>query len=236
MPPPGHEPFLHAICADPTDDTARLVYADWLQESGDAERAEFIRVQVERARLRAAGEDSEALRTRDLEMRAGHAVKWQRELPRLRGVSWQRFWRGFVSGVTVATWQSYDRNADALFAATPIQFLTLLPLFGDHASRFAASRYLPRLIGLTILDPYAGWDAERLCRALPAGVFEWVEVRVASHQELSEGNAHAIAAAACFRATTTSLRVRGTVPDRTAAALRAALGDRVSWSAAAEQA
>lgn len=38
--------FLAAICADPGDDTARLVYADWLQEHGREERAEFIRVQV----------------------------------------------------------------------------------------------------------------------------------------------------------------------------------------------
>lgn len=42
--------FLAAICADPGDDTARLVYADWLQENGRDQRAEFIRVQVELAR------------------------------------------------------------------------------------------------------------------------------------------------------------------------------------------
>ena len=31
----------------PEDDVARLVFADWLEENGEAERAEFIRVQVE---------------------------------------------------------------------------------------------------------------------------------------------------------------------------------------------
>lgn len=44
--------LLQAIIADPADDTARLVYADWLQEQGDEARAEFVRVQVEEARTR----------------------------------------------------------------------------------------------------------------------------------------------------------------------------------------
>ncbi len=39
--------FLKAICANPADDTARLVYADWLEEHDQDERAEFIRVQIE---------------------------------------------------------------------------------------------------------------------------------------------------------------------------------------------
>src|SRR5262245_2593359 len=45
------EGFLAAIRAAPDDDTPRLVYADWLDEHGDPDRAEFIRVQVELARL-----------------------------------------------------------------------------------------------------------------------------------------------------------------------------------------
>jgi uncharacterized protein (TIGR02996 family) len=39
--------LLAAICAHPDEDTPRLVYADWLDEYGDAvdrARAEFIRV------------------------------------------------------------------------------------------------------------------------------------------------------------------------------------------------
>lgn len=35
--------LLSAICADPTDDLARLAYADWCEETGDDERAQFIR-------------------------------------------------------------------------------------------------------------------------------------------------------------------------------------------------
>src|SRR5262249_9709898 len=50
MPPTGHEPFLRAICAAPDDDAPRLVFADWLDENAEPERAEFIRLQVRLAR------------------------------------------------------------------------------------------------------------------------------------------------------------------------------------------
>jgi uncharacterized protein (TIGR02996 family) len=43
--------LLAAILAEPKEDTPRLVYADYLDENGQPERAEFIRVQVELARL-----------------------------------------------------------------------------------------------------------------------------------------------------------------------------------------
>lgn len=42
-----------AIVTEPDDDTPRLVYADWLQENGQEERAEFIRLQCELSRLEA---------------------------------------------------------------------------------------------------------------------------------------------------------------------------------------
>lgn len=42
--------LLAAILANPEEDVARLVYADWLDENGQPERAEFIRVQCELSR------------------------------------------------------------------------------------------------------------------------------------------------------------------------------------------
>lgn len=41
------EAIYRAILANPADDTPRLVYADWLQEHGQEEWAEFVRVQCE---------------------------------------------------------------------------------------------------------------------------------------------------------------------------------------------
>src|SRR5437763_16155846 len=45
-----HAAFRKAIAADPADLTSRLVYADFLEETGDpahAARAEFIRTRIE---------------------------------------------------------------------------------------------------------------------------------------------------------------------------------------------
>ena len=42
--------LLTTIFADPDDDAPRLVYADWLEENGEADHAAFIRVQIELAR------------------------------------------------------------------------------------------------------------------------------------------------------------------------------------------
>lgn len=43
--------FLRAIIDHPEDDGVRLIYADWLEEHGQAERAELIRVQCALAAL-----------------------------------------------------------------------------------------------------------------------------------------------------------------------------------------
>lgn len=46
------DPLLHAVLANPEYDIVRLVYADALEEAGDGERAEFIRVQITLANQR----------------------------------------------------------------------------------------------------------------------------------------------------------------------------------------
>jgi uncharacterized protein (TIGR02996 family) len=43
---PREATFLAALAADPGDDATRLVYSDWLEQEGDAERAELLRLQV----------------------------------------------------------------------------------------------------------------------------------------------------------------------------------------------
>jgi uncharacterized protein (TIGR02996 family) len=45
------EALIRSILAAPADDAPRLVYADWLDEQGRGEDAEFVPLQVELARL-----------------------------------------------------------------------------------------------------------------------------------------------------------------------------------------
>jgi uncharacterized protein (TIGR02996 family) len=49
---PEEQALVRAICAQPFDDLCRLRYADWLQERGESERSQFIRVQVELEKCR----------------------------------------------------------------------------------------------------------------------------------------------------------------------------------------
>jgi uncharacterized protein (TIGR02996 family) len=41
---PDEQAFLDALKANPADDTTRLVYADWLDEQGEAAKAEYLRL------------------------------------------------------------------------------------------------------------------------------------------------------------------------------------------------
>lgn len=57
--------FLASIAENVEDDAPRLIYADWLEERGQHERAEFIRVQCELAK-RGCADQCDALRHREL--------------------------------------------------------------------------------------------------------------------------------------------------------------------------
>ncbi len=125
MPLPGYEPFLRAICENPEDDTVRLVYADWLDENGDPERAEFIRLHVARGRANERGPRSDPRIGRGAEILQKHGDVWRAELAQIPEVTWGRFLRGFVSEAIVDRADILLSHGNALFAATPIQFLNL---------------------------------------------------------------------------------------------------------------
>ncbi len=94
-----HAAFLAAIAYRPDDDLPRLVYADWLDENGDPERAEFIRIQIELANLSPIDPRREQLKARERELLRDHRERWG--LDAFRGQS-QVFRRGFVEEVNVS--------------------------------------------------------------------------------------------------------------------------------------
>jgi uncharacterized protein (TIGR02996 family) len=236
MPPSGYEPFLRAICENPEDDTVRLVYADWLDENGDPDRAEFIRVQVERARLREAGSDSEALKARDQELRP-FSAGWLAELPQFRRTNWQRFWRGFVSGIDVNGLTAYERYADTIFTVTPVQFLLIAELRPAECRRFAESEHLRRLSGLTISDRSiqigSGWNDLVSCPYLCS--LRWLTIRGPHRGELVPGPPERVIDESAARALASSphltqlqtLTIHDYVDPTAAGILRARFHDRV---------
>ncbi|MDY3563731.1 TIGR02996 domain-containing protein [Gemmata sp. JC673] len=92
-----HEAFLRAIYDAPDDDTPRLVYADFLQENGEEDQAELIRVQCELAAKKGQPEHSDRL----LELAAQERVLLDRLHPELRSPATHEVERqrsGFVRG------------------------------------------------------------------------------------------------------------------------------------------
>ena len=73
--------FLQDIIASPEDDVPRLVYADWLQEHGQADRAEFIRVQCALARTAAGDNRRASLERLRTELWEAHGAGWRAALP-----------------------------------------------------------------------------------------------------------------------------------------------------------
>lgn len=69
------DPFLAAVLAAPDDDLPRLVYADYLEERGDP-RGEFIRLQVELARLDSGDPRRGELLARETELQSAHEDEW----------------------------------------------------------------------------------------------------------------------------------------------------------------
>jgi uncharacterized protein (TIGR02996 family) len=118
--------FLEDITAHPDDDAPRLIFADWLEDRnqpGDAERAEFIRIQCERAQLPLDDLRIPALRRREQELLQDHEGDWLEECPDLPGVFWSGFERGFVSSVSVEDLPTYRKYQERIHAAAPVQEL-----------------------------------------------------------------------------------------------------------------
>src|SRR6478735_4473332 len=112
--------FLQTILEQPDDDSPRLIYADWLDEEGDADRAEFIRAQI---RLRSVPSDDPAhasLSERIQSLQQRHGVEWIRQLPEIPGVHWEIFDRGFISTARFETPSLYFAHAQQVFEAAPL--------------------------------------------------------------------------------------------------------------------
>jgi uncharacterized protein (TIGR02996 family) len=144
---PGSEAFLRAIAEEPLEDSHRLVFADWLDEQGQAPRAAFIRLQCEAEALPRAGN---FLRRRlDEQIKAlfeKHAAAWVAGLPPLGEGGWGHlylFRRGMLEHVRLP---GHVLTRDALAAVdvrgveqgirTVAELRTLLarPWFGRLAS------------------------------------------------------------------------------------------------------
>jgi uncharacterized protein (TIGR02996 family) len=152
--------FLQDICENPEDDIPRLVHADWLEDQGDVgslARAEFIRVQIELARLLEEDPGRVRLLRREAELLDRHGDAWRAALPAFPGVTWDEFRRGFVESVRVASGTALSKSAIALFRAAPVRAVRFQSLTLSEARRLFEARFLERLtevhLGNREVDP-----------------------------------------------------------------------------------
>jgi uncharacterized protein (TIGR02996 family) len=115
------ETFLQQITANIDDDATRFVFSDWLEEQGEYERAEFIRVQVERASLPAWDAAQVGLKIREQELLKKHGEAWLKEMPEIPGVRWEGFRRGIVAVVSFVNFDAMRMSAHACRAIAPIE-------------------------------------------------------------------------------------------------------------------
>jgi uncharacterized protein (TIGR02996 family) len=134
-------PYLQQVLAHPDDDGPRLCAADWWDEQGAAERAEFVRVQCELARWPCECDTSEervyhdecrckeraALRRQELKLYRG---EWDAEVIPAGWATADESYpafvyrRGFVEEVTCPA-TAFLAHAKALLAACPLRRVRL---------------------------------------------------------------------------------------------------------------
>ena len=148
------EALRRVIVAEPDDDTPRLIYADWLDENSQPDRAALIRHQIEAERAEPYSARARTARGRADELLAKHGGEWAKGVRAKR----VRFVRGFVGHVVAGIWQ-FPEVAPPLFAAEPVQSVTLTPFGMDGgAAGLAAVLDVPELARVRDLELARGMD------------------------------------------------------------------------------
>jgi uncharacterized protein (TIGR02996 family) len=151
------EGLLRAIRDDPEDDSVRLVYADWLEEHGQPERAELMRVQIELGRRPLAPERRELLTARRTKLLTQDAPTWLG--PLVAHLGHKYFLRGWayrrgmpVVALTPRTFLGKKFQAIAIewFPRAGVQVVEL----NGTTSRLPSIGELPLLGGLHTLEFY----------------------------------------------------------------------------------
>ncbi len=188
--PKQQQALSRAIADSPDEDAPRLVYADWLDDHGEPERAEFIRVQCrlaereQRADVPFGDPDEERARL----LWNANADRWVAELPALGRVGYYfpTAFRGFPM-VTFPNPDDLVQHGERLLAATPLEAVLFARLPRLPLARLLKTSFPERICRLIIqnlpagAEPgLAGWltspRAERLRRLEVYNCEDWTAV------------------------------------------------------------
>ncbi|HEX3147199.1 MAG TPA: TIGR02996 domain-containing protein [Gemmataceae bacterium] len=144
--------FVATIIESPDDDAPRLIYADWLDEQGEADRAEFIRLQVREARMTADDPELPGVHARAEYLGRIHHVEWASRLPQFNGVHWEVFKRGFFAAARFDHPDQFFGHIAEVGAAAPIQELRLHQFNHPQAPALANTQQLRSIRVLDLND------------------------------------------------------------------------------------
>jgi uncharacterized protein (TIGR02996 family) len=171
--------LLRAIVEQPGDDLPRLAYADWLEENGDPEGAEFVRVQVELPR--AQGDRRERLKRREKELLERHKQAWLGEAADVLALDeqyagWIEFRRGMPEVVALQA-HLFPEHGETLWRRCPTLRRALVY---EPRGRGAAlvCPAMGRFREVVLADWITAEDARALAAGPPLGALEKLELWV----------------------------------------------------------
>lgn len=154
-----------AVVEQPDDDTVRLVFADWLEEHGEGERAELIRLQVWHGQNWPTHELRKGCRCKSCRtfrrcteiLCLANRVKWA-------GPAWApcckiRWYRGFIETIELPVDQ-LEPHAAAIFAEHPVTAVKLVDAVPSLDSMVGSTRrawYLADKRNPETCDPMMGY-------------------------------------------------------------------------------
>src|SRR5262249_49346848 len=150
MNPSERAALTAAVAAEPDDDLPRLVFSDWLEENGEPDRAEFIRVGLERVRLDRHDPRRDELRHREQELVRSHEKEWV-EAHGLTPHRFREYIRGFAERLSFDSCADFLNQAAALFERIPLRCAEVYDEAPAPGDDFNESPLLERLRGLHFL-------------------------------------------------------------------------------------
>lgn len=176
--------LLRAIVRHPDDDTPRLVYADWLQENGRGEEAEFLRAQCRLAAGGPTDPEYAELSLREDELRAWLGTHGPRPRPTFPGglsvEGGNRWWtythRGFPRFLEFDGYERHGTKAmralanalERAFDALPARWLVLRFVTVAQLRTLLKQPVMAGLSQLTVQLSATGDEATEAARALAA--------------------------------------------------------------------
>ena len=174
--------WIASILEAGSDLSPRLIYADWLEEQGQVERAEFIRLACQLTTLAATDPRRATIAQRLNALESAHERQWLKPLRQIGG-TWRFLWGEAFVEEAVLRAADLIQHAELIYRHTPLTRVHLREARGHVAAlgRIPPLRWLThlQLTGVEIFDPSpaAGQPSSRFVEGIgDAGASELAQL------------------------------------------------------------